>query len=115
MSAPYVCPHCKEDLSYDGPGSKPGRRYTRMEGWENPDVYDGILVWRCPECGAYTNKWPEGHQLHVAAETFIRQAQIRPVPKAHSDPPRPVLPRRDDLRSDPAGGTCGETPPRETP
>lgn len=36
--------------SEDGP-----RYYSRLIGHEVPGVYDGVLYWRCPDCGA---AWP---------------------------------------------------------
>jgi len=36
-------------------GDNPPTHYSRKVGIEYPGVYDGVLIWSCPDCGA---KWP---------------------------------------------------------
>lgn len=59
-----TCPYCHKDLTgepipkeyldmgYYAPGST---HYSRLIGIEEPEIYDGIIAWKCPECRAI---WP---------------------------------------------------------
>jgi len=59
------CPSCKSSLQ-GSPipeehrlaglyGDDPPTHYSRKVGIEYPGIYDGVLVWSCPDCGY---KWP---------------------------------------------------------
>lgn len=50
----------------DGP-----RYYSRMIGVEVPGVYDGVLYWRCPDCGAAWHRW-------VSVAPFAARALAQP-------------------------------------
>jgi len=57
------CPQCGESWD-DGPipeehhehCSEP-YRYSKLIGWEDPELYDGISWWVCPFCNARWNRW----------------------------------------------------------
>jgi hypothetical protein len=59
MSTPAECPECKSDLTGDpipqefldkGYYGDDTTHYSRVIGIEDPDVYDGISWWECPDC-----------------------------------------------------------------
>jgi len=56
-----------------------------MVGVEVPGVYDGVLYWECPDCGAAWHRWTEGFgstdHYRVAAQPYIDKANApaRPV------------------------------------
>lgn len=62
MSKTEVCPHCDADLS--------NNRTTGVEIW---GVYDGVLFWRCPDCGGSWHRWTPNDRLRLyeAAEKYI--------------------------------------------
>lgn len=64
------CPHCDADLSY-GPES----RYSRLVGVVIPGVYDGVLVWECPECHARWHAHGENSPYRKRAEPYLRAPQ----------------------------------------
>jgi len=76
------CPSCGSDLQ-GAPipeeyrlagmyGDDPPTHYSRKVGIEYPGIYDGVLVWSCPDCGA---KWPRFTYggLHLAALKKIEE------------------------------------------
>lgn len=63
-----ACPHCNADLSQVGPD---GRRGSRRIGVEVPTVYDGVLYWKCPDCGGRWHRWPEGSPYRQRAERYV--------------------------------------------
>ncbi|NUQ98275.1 MAG: hypothetical protein HOY79_17585 [Streptomyces sp.] len=75
------CPWCGADQRADwvladleAAGPHPGKEtepFWRTEGVEIPDVYDGVLFWRCPDCGGTWHAWPEGHPRRAAAERYV--------------------------------------------
>lgn len=60
---PAVCPHCTADLSGG-----------RVIGINVQGVYDGILLWCCPDCDGRWHRWPEGTRQRAAAEQYLRSA-----------------------------------------
>jgi hypothetical protein len=68
-----ACPHCgasllgseipEADRHWYG-GATHGRREV---GIEVLGAYDGVLFWRCPDCGGDWHRWPEGHPLRERA------------------------------------------------
>lgn len=72
----YECPHCGSDLrgapipqeyvdlGYYKPGST---HYSRKIGIEVRGVYDGILYWRCPDCGGTWHRWMNNGYLRQKA------------------------------------------------
>jgi hypothetical protein len=50
--------------------------YSRLIGVEVRGVYDGILYWRCPDCGHCWNRWPTDHPRHAVAEREIAKAVV---------------------------------------
>lgn len=84
MSKPDNCPHCgvsligaeipPENQHYynaldKAPGSPGWITHGRREiGIQVMGDYDGVLYWKCPDCGGVWNRWPEGHYLHARAE-----------------------------------------------
>jgi hypothetical protein len=75
-----VCPHCGVGLQgapipvehrhlYYG-----GKTHFRREiGVEHPEIYDGMLYYRCPDCSGAWHRFPEGHPLRAKAEPFVRK------------------------------------------
>lgn len=61
MSTPELCPHCAADLSAN-----------RVIGIEVQGVYDGVLLWSCPDCFAFWHRFPEGHDLRPPAERVLK-------------------------------------------
>jgi len=50
------------------------RYYSRLIGVEVPGVYDGVLYWQCPDCGAAWHRWKAAGDLHDAAQSYIDKA-----------------------------------------
>lgn len=46
------------------------RFYSRVIGMNIQGVYDGVLIWCCPDCGHHWPRFPDG-RLHVAAMKII--------------------------------------------
>lgn len=72
--AVMFCPHCEADLS--GPpipqefvnqrGREEGvTHYSRVIGMEVWGVYDGILYWQCPDCGAKWHRWDKNKPMEM--------------------------------------------------
>tara|TARA_Y100000034_G_scaffold59657_1_gene72549 strand:+ start:17373 stop:17618 length:246 start_codon:yes stop_codon:yes gene_type:complete len=67
------CPHCGNNLQ--GAEIKQEDRHLfggvthfgRKIGWQDPDIYDGVLFWKCPDCGEKWHRWPEGDWRREAA------------------------------------------------
>lgn len=58
----------------DGP-----RHYSRMIGVEIPGVYDGVLYWACPDCGARWHRFKDegwGVDLHEAAAPYVERTAV---------------------------------------
>lgn len=90
-----ICPHCGKDLSYSvGPDEhhpEPAT-YSRLIGIEVRDVYDGILVWHCPECHV---SWPRFTRQvwlskHHAAVAWIER-DIDPCARREDDMTRQAV------------------------
>lgn len=48
--------------------------YSRCMGYQEPGVYDGVLIWMCPDCGyAWPRFEPDGYytRLYNAAAEII--------------------------------------------
>jgi hypothetical protein len=79
MSATETCPHCGSDLRgepipqdyRDAGWYGDNTHYSRTIGVEIRGVYDGMLFWRCPDCGGHWHRWPEGHYLRARAEPYV--------------------------------------------
>lgn len=74
------CPHCGADLKGD-PIPEEYRHFygnathfRREIGVEVRGVYDGVLYWRCPDCGGSWHRWPEGSHLRQRAERVMTEA-----------------------------------------
>lgn len=71
------CPHCGAELegdpipSDDLALSEKPRRYSRKIGVEISGEYDGVLFWRCPDCGKAWHRWPEGTWQRDAAQKYV--------------------------------------------
>lgn len=70
---PADCPHCGADLT-GAPIPVESRHYygsathfDRRIGVEVRGVYDGVLFWRCPDCGGPWHRWPAGNTLRERA------------------------------------------------
>jgi hypothetical protein len=71
------CPACDADLQgeeipqadrhYFGDAT----HFQRRIGVEVSGVYDGVLFWKCPDCGHAWHRWPEGNCLRADAEQYI--------------------------------------------
>ena len=75
------CPHCQVSLQGD-PIPEEHRKwygtsthYRKEIGIEIMGVYDGVLFWKCKDCGGTWHRWPEGHDLRARAEPFINGPQ----------------------------------------
>lgn len=74
-----ACPYCKANLQgepipqeYIDAGMYGDKtHYSRMIGIENPRIYDGILYWKCPDCGGTWHRWPEGTRQHTVAVPYV--------------------------------------------
>lgn len=92
------CPYCDADLSY-GPGS----RFSRQVGVEMPGVYDGVLVWECPNCQGRWHAHSPQSPYRKRAEPYIRPSQkVEPdetagTPWAKRRGSRPRLGRRSSV------------------
>lgn len=71
------CPHCNANLRGE-PIPEQDRKYfgdathfERQIGVEVWGVYDGILYWRCPDCGGHWHRWAEGTDLRRKAEPYV--------------------------------------------
>lgn len=72
------CPNCgskmqgepipQEYLDRGGYGTK--THYSRCMGYEVRGVYDGVLIWSCPDCGHLWPRFGEGN-LHSKALEVI--------------------------------------------
>jgi len=108
------CPKCRADLGYEDKDDDAVTWYTRAIGIEVRTVYDGVLYWRCPECDGQWHYWAKGTELGELADAVMSQTS-RLAQLAHLDQPRPVLPRRDEMRSGPADDAPADSPLQETP
>ena len=45
-------------------------------GVEVRGVYDGVLFWRCQQCGAPFHRWPEGSPFRERAEPFVAAVEL---------------------------------------
>jgi hypothetical protein len=73
----YICPRCAANLRGEatpraGGGSQAPTHYSRVIGVVVSEVYDGVLLWMCPECGGKWHRWPEGTDRHAAAERYMQ-------------------------------------------
>lgn len=72
-----TCPHCDTNLIGDPIPEDIRHHYgdkthfRRVIGIEVRGVYDGVLYYRCPDCGGTWHRWPEGHYLRRRAEPFV--------------------------------------------
>lgn len=64
------CPHCGVDL-------RQGSGYSRKIGVEIPEVYDGALLWCCPDCKGYWHRFQSGH-YREKAERYLRTNPFTP-------------------------------------
>lgn len=81
VSGYEVCPLCAADLrDHEAALTDDGRHYLRTMGICVPGVYDGVLVWACPDCGGMWNRWqPEdGYRYRAARDYLARHAQTVP-------------------------------------
>lgn len=71
------CPHCGADLQGEPIPAEVrdcygnATHYYRTIGVEIRGVYDGVLFWRCPDCGAEWHRFPAGDYRRNKAESFI--------------------------------------------
>ncbi len=55
-----------------------GTHFSRLIGIEIPGVYDGVLFWQCPDCGAQWHRWPKGNELRIrAAAAMTNEFRLR--------------------------------------
>lgn len=91
MTRPDHCPHCDVSLlgdpipehinqpyfsKYTGKMEKPygdATHWRREIGIEVMGAYDGILYYRCPDCGGLWNRWPKSHYLYKTAEREMKK------------------------------------------
>lgn len=64
-----TCPDCCADLRLK---KNKFRIYSRVIGVEIPGRSDGVLFWRCPDCGHEWHRWPPDYrQLYHAAGFYM--------------------------------------------
>ena len=61
-----TCPYCEARLDYE----VDGQTYSRVVGVEIPRTYDGILFWRCPDCGGCWHRFPLGDFRRTSANQY---------------------------------------------
>ncbi len=61
-----ACPHCGVRLDYMANGEV----FSRAVGVEIPRVYDGVLFWRCPDCGGCWHRFPTGDSRRASADRY---------------------------------------------
>lgn len=75
------CPHCGLNLNggliADVVGEEVARSYEgafwrREIGVEVPEVYDGTLYYRCPECGGEWHRWSESSGFQEKANEHMK-------------------------------------------
>ena len=72
------CPHC--GVSLQGAEIPADIRehygdtthFSRMIGMEVFGQYDGVLYYRCPDCGGNWHRFPEGDYRHERAEPYVK-------------------------------------------
>lgn len=84
MSAWETCPWCGADLrNHEVPHPEEGKHYLRTIGIVLPGVYDGVCLWKCPDCHRLWNRWePEDGRRFELTRAYI---------DAHQPPPEPLL------------------------
>ena len=45
--------------------------YSRLMGYDFPGIYDGVLIWACPDCELAWPRFTEG-RLHDKAQEMIK-------------------------------------------
>lgn len=75
------CPHCNTSLQGD-PIPEQDRQhfgnathFERQIGVEVRGVYDGVLYWRCPDCGGRWHRFTEGTDMRLKAEPYVKGAK----------------------------------------
>lgn len=84
-----TCPHCRADLRgaeippesrepWEAPGGEllwpygeGSTHFSRAIGIEIGEVYDGILMYRCPDCTRYWHRWEPGTWQHSRAAALL--------------------------------------------
>jgi hypothetical protein len=61
-----ACPHCAVRLDYEADGEV----FSRAVGVEIPRLYDGVLFWRCPDCGECWHRYPTGDFRRASADRY---------------------------------------------
>ena len=51
--SPAECKICKSDLQYE----HNGLQYSRIVGIEDPNLYDGVSYWKCPDCSGVWSRF----------------------------------------------------------
>ena len=46
------------------------RFWSRFIGQDVPGVYDGVLIWHCPDCGSSWPRWAQESNLHLHREAL---------------------------------------------
>jgi hypothetical protein len=98
---PEVCEHCgsgllsenqipvEETLPYEqwvhwnatgilpeGALEAPPQYYSRVIGWEVQGVYDGMLFYRCPDCGYAWHRWIDPY-MRGKAQQYIDECNAK--------------------------------------
>lgn len=76
-----TCPACQSDLGgnpipeehLDTYGGE--THYSRQIGIEVRGVYDGVLIWQCPDCGHMWPRFPESDWRYAKAAELIAQRE----------------------------------------
>lgn len=82
-----ICPHCKADMTGEpipkeyldaGYYSSGSTHYSRTIGVEVRGVYDGVLLWQCPDCGKRWHRFGPDHHLYLVATAYLNPASRGP-------------------------------------
>jgi len=68
------CPECGSDMlgdpipqEYIDAGHYGNKtHFSRCMGFEVREVYDGVLIWQCPDCGHYWPRFQNGYRFEAA-------------------------------------------------
>lgn len=84
MSDPQNCPECEADFQGAPIPEKSQHMYggkthfSRRIGIEITGVYDGVLIWMCPDCG---HMWPR-FERDPSGRSRLHEAALRRIAKA---------------------------------
>lgn len=81
-----ICPLCGsncqgEPISQEyidkGYYAEGATHYSRIIGYEERGVYDGVLIWMCPDCGGAWPRFENGYRHEKALELIQTWMEAR--------------------------------------